>query len=73
MRSLPETGVRALRQGIYYWGVTRNFDKAIETYETLVEKYPADYVGRNNLAVAKFFALDFDGARIEGTCRTEHC
>ncbi len=57
---------RLRTQGIYYWGVTRNFKKAIETYETLVEKYPADFVGRNNLAVVKFFALDFDGALEEG-------
>jgi tetratricopeptide (TPR) repeat protein len=57
---------RLRTQGIYYWGVTRNFKKAIETYETLVEKYPADFVGRNNLAVVKFFALDFEGALEEG-------
>ena len=57
---------RLRTQGIYYWGVTRNFNKAIETYETLVEKYPADFVGRNNLAVVKFFALDFEGALEEG-------
>jgi tetratricopeptide (TPR) repeat protein len=57
---------RLRTQGIYYWGVTRNFQKAIETYETLIDKYPADFVGRNNLAVVKFFALDFDGAREEG-------
>jgi len=57
---------RLRTQGIYYWGVTRNFQKAIETYETLIDKFPADFVGRNNLAVVKFFALDFDGAREEG-------
>lgn len=57
---------RLRTQGVYYWGVTRNFQKAIETYETLIEKYPADFVGRNNLAVVKFFALDFEGAREEG-------
>ena len=57
---------RLRTQGIYYWGVTRNFKKAIETYETLVEKYPADFVGRNNLAVVKFFALNFEGALEEG-------
>jgi tetratricopeptide (TPR) repeat protein len=57
---------RLRTQGIYYWGVTRNFKKAIETYETLVEKYPADFVGRNNLAVVKFFALDYEGAKAEG-------
>ena len=57
---------RLRTQGIYYWGVTRNFQKAIETYETLIKRYPADFVGRNNLAVVKFFALDFEGAREEG-------
>jgi tetratricopeptide (TPR) repeat protein len=57
---------RLRTQGIYYWGVTRNFKKAIETYETLVEKYPADFVGRNNLAVVKFFALNFEGALEDG-------
>jgi tetratricopeptide (TPR) repeat protein len=57
---------RLRTQGIYYWGVTRNFQKAIETYETLIEKFPADFVGRNNLAVVRFFVLDFDGAREEG-------
>ena len=53
-------------QGMYYWGATRNFQKAIETYETLVEKYPADAVGRNNLAVQYFLALDFESALREG-------
>jgi tetratricopeptide (TPR) repeat protein len=57
---------RLRTQGIYYWGVTRNFPKAIETYEALVEKYPADFVGHNNLAVARFYALDFDGAADQG-------
>jgi tetratricopeptide (TPR) repeat protein len=57
---------RLRTQGIYYWGVTRNFQKAIETYETLVQRYPADFVGHNNLAVVKFYALDFDGAATEG-------
>jgi tetratricopeptide (TPR) repeat protein len=57
---------RLRTQGIYYWGVTRNFQKAIETYETLVEKYPADFVGRNNLAIVKFYALDFEDAVVEG-------
>lgn len=57
---------RLRTQGIYYWGVTRNFQKAIETYEALVERYPADFVGRNNLAVVKFYALDFAGAVEEG-------
>jgi tetratricopeptide (TPR) repeat protein len=57
---------RLRTQGTYYWGVTRNFQKAIENYETLVAKYPADFVGRNNLAIVKFYALDFEGAVEEG-------
>jgi tetratricopeptide (TPR) repeat protein len=52
--------------GMYYWGVTRNYQKAIETYETLVEKYPADSVGHNNLAVQYLLTLDFQNARREG-------
>jgi len=57
---------RLRTQGMYYWGVTGNFDKAIETYETLVEKYPADHVGQNNLAVQYLLALDFDQALVTG-------
>jgi tetratricopeptide (TPR) repeat protein len=57
---------RLRTQGMYYWGVTRNFQKAIETFETLVENYPADHVGHNNLAVQYFMALDFESARREG-------
>ena len=57
---------RLRTQGMYYWGVTRNVQKAIETYELLVEKYPADAVGRNNLAVQYFLALDFESALREG-------
>ncbi|MCH8265599.1 MAG: tetratricopeptide repeat protein, partial [Proteobacteria bacterium] len=62
---------RLRTQGIYYWGVSRNFQKAIETYETLVEKYPADAVGRNNLAVQYFLALDFESALREGRLALE--
>jgi len=57
---------RLRTQGMYYWGVTRNTQKAIETYETLVAKYPADHVGHNNLAVQYLFALDFEAALREG-------
>jgi serine/threonine protein kinase/tetratricopeptide (TPR) repeat protein len=38
--------------GTYYMGVARNYEKAIENYETLVELYPADNVGHGNLALA---------------------
>ena len=62
---------RLRTQGMYYWGVTRNTQKAIETYETLVEKYPADHVGHNNLAVQYFLALDFDSALQQGGLAVE--
>lgn len=48
--------------GVYYTVVARNSQKAIENYLTLVEKYPADDAGYNNLAVAYFYALEFDKA-----------
>ena len=45
--------------GGYYLGIVRNYDKAIETYQELVAKYPADSAGYNNLAVAQFSVLNF--------------
>lgn len=48
--------------GGYYIGVARNYDKAIEAYQELVEKYPADLAGHNNLALAYFFTRDFPKA-----------
>ncbi len=45
--------------GGYYIGIARNYDKAIETYEQLVAKYPADSAGYNNLAIAYFSTLNF--------------
>ncbi|MGB5247805.1 MAG: tetratricopeptide repeat protein, partial [Woeseia sp.] len=39
-----------------------NYEKALETYSSLVEKYPADNVAQNNLAVAAFYAMDFSRA-----------
>jgi tetratricopeptide (TPR) repeat protein/tRNA A-37 threonylcarbamoyl transferase component Bud32 len=45
--------------GGYYIGIARNFEKAIETYEELVKKYPADSAGYNNLAVTHFNLLNF--------------
>ena len=39
--------------------IARNPDKAIETYEQLVAKYPADSAGYNNLAIAYFNTLNF--------------
>jgi serine/threonine protein kinase/tetratricopeptide (TPR) repeat protein len=52
--------------GAYYTEVTRNYDTAIDTYETLVREYPADGAGHNNLAVGYFRKLDFARALQEG-------
>lgn len=51
--------------GLYYMAVSRNYEKAIESYEELVEKYPADGAGHNNLAVAYFSTLEFARAMDE--------
>ena len=53
--------------GTYYLTVTGNYLKAIENYQLLLEKYPADNAGRNNLGVAYFFTLQFDEALAQGT------
>ncbi len=45
--------------GLYYSVVSQNYDKAIENYETLVDLYPADGAGHNNLAVSYLLNLDF--------------
>ena len=52
--------------GLYYMVVTGNYEKAKETYQSLVEKFPADGPGHNNLAIAHFATLDFEGALSEG-------
>ena len=53
--------------GLYYSVVTRNYQKSIESYETLVEKYPADDTAHNGLAVQYFYVLDFQIALREGS------
>ena len=45
--------------GAYYLGIARNYDKAIETFEELVQQYPSDSAGHNNLAVTHFNQLNF--------------
>ena len=52
--------------GVYYASVTRNYSSAIESFSSLVEKYPADAPAHNNLAVVYFYSLDFDKAREQG-------
>jgi serine/threonine protein kinase/tetratricopeptide (TPR) repeat protein len=53
-------------QGAYFLQVARSYDKARDTYEQLVQKYPADRGGHSNLAIAYFFLRDFAKARDEG-------
>ena len=48
--------------GLYYVAVTGDFQKGIESYQALVDKFPADNMGYNNLAVAYFMTLDFSSA-----------
>lgn len=48
--------------GLYYSRVTHNRDKSIESYRTLVEKYPADDAAHNGLAIQYFYSLDFASA-----------
>ena len=52
--------------GGYYLGIARNYDKAIETYEELVAKFPSDSAGYNNLALAYFSLLNFGKALEHG-------
>lgn len=56
---LTERG-RLRTLGNYFMINQGDYEKALETYESLVEKYPADNVAHNNLAVAAFYAMDFD-------------
>jgi tetratricopeptide (TPR) repeat protein len=48
--------------GGYYLLISKNFDKAIESYRNLVDAYPADAVGHSNLAFAYLSVRDFDRA-----------
>ena len=52
--------------GTYYLNITRNYEKAVEQYEQLVAKYPADGAAHNNLALAHFNLLQFARALEEG-------
>jgi Flp pilus assembly protein TadD/tRNA A-37 threonylcarbamoyl transferase component Bud32 len=57
--------------GGYYLGPGGNDAQAAENYRTLVEKYPSDGPGLNNLAVAYFRLLDFARASQQGQKATE--
>ena len=52
--------------GAYYLNVAGNYEKAIENFEALVQRYPADGAGHNNLAIAYFGTLNFPKALEEG-------
>ncbi len=52
--------------GTYFMVISGNYQKAIENFRALVEKFPADGAGHNNLAVAYFSTLDFERAMEEG-------
>ena len=58
LHTLTERGqLRTL--GVYFTTHRRDYEKALETFERLVERYPADNVAQNNLAVAAFYAMNF--------------
>ena len=48
--------------GGYYLLVSRNYEKAIENYRALVDRYPADGSGLTNLALAYLYVRDFERA-----------
>jgi serine/threonine protein kinase/tetratricopeptide (TPR) repeat protein len=52
--------------GGYYFLVSHNFEKAIESYQTLVELFPADGGGHSNLAFSYLSVRDFDKAVASG-------
>jgi len=49
-----------------YFLTVRDYDRAIEEFRTLVEKFPADTAGHNNLALAYFYKRDMSRALLEG-------
>jgi tetratricopeptide (TPR) repeat protein len=53
-------------QGTYFFAIARNYEKAIDNYETLIKDYPTDSSGLNNLAVAYFMVLNFPKAQEMG-------
>ncbi len=49
-------------EGVYYHQSEKTFDKAIETYKELLEIYPDDYIGNNNLGEIYATLEDWDRA-----------
>lgn len=48
--------------GLYYTVVSVDYDQAIANYEQLVEKFPADGAGNNNLAILYTFTAQYERA-----------
>ena len=48
--------------GLYYSLVSLNYDTAIDNYQQLVEKFPADGAGINNLAILYIFTAQYERA-----------
>ena len=48
--------------GTYYLTIARNYEQAIDNYNTLLKLYPADRAGHTNLAVAYFNLRNFSQA-----------
>ncbi len=66
-RALTEMNTMTERErfrtlGLYYVAVAGDYQKAVESYQTLVDNYPADNTGHNNLAISYYFMLDFKKA-----------
>jgi tetratricopeptide (TPR) repeat protein len=51
--------------GTYYMDVARNYDQAIENYQELVRRYPADDGGHGNLGIAYLLVGNLPGAVTE--------
>ena len=58
--------------GLYYAVANQDYDKAVDAFQELVDSYPADTAGYNNLAVASFQTLDFDAAQAAGAKALKH-
>lgn len=48
--------------GLYYSLISLNYDTAIENYQQLVEKFPADGAGINNLSILYTFTAQYERA-----------
>jgi tetratricopeptide (TPR) repeat protein len=52
--------------GLWFAGPGANYEQAIENFERLVERYPADRAGQSNLGFVYFQLLDFKKAMDHG-------